>query len=625
MRGFRIELGEIEARLREQPEVRGAVVVAHDGPSGRQLLGYVAADADDGLGESLRQRLKALLPDYMVPARVLVLDELPLNANGKIDRRALPEPDARDDSDYVAPRTDEERLLAEIWQDVLGIERVGVQDNFFELGGDSILSLQVVSRLRNQPALRREIRLRDLLRRPTIAELLGEAGEVVEDTLVVPLAGAGGETFNLLPIQQWLFDVPMDERHHFNQALLLDVLQPLQADALERAVQALLASHDALRLRFVPGASGWTQRYASLEEAAQTPVLWQEEVADSAAVEDAIQRAQRSLDLQRGPLLRVLHCRLASGGERLLLVIHHLAVDGVSWRVLLEDLAAAYAAEVRGESAQLVPVGSSYRDWAERLQAFARSEAGESELAYWLSQLDGAVPAEPPLDNPRGRNLVGVAGEASMSLDAARTARLLKELPGLLQAQINDLLLAALARVVCRWTGDESALIQLEGHGREDLFADLDLSRTVGWFTSMFPVRLMPGAGNAADSVRAVRGQLARIPRNGLGFGVLRHLGRAEIRQQLATLPQPRITFNYLGQFDQAANGQSMFGAAPESLGDFHSPSAPLANWLEIIGQVQDSRLSMRCVFSRKRYRPQTVQALMDAFQAELEQLIDAV
>ncbi|MNQ54030.1 Linear gramicidin synthase subunit B [compost metagenome] len=352
-------------------------------------------------------------------------------------------------------------------------------------------------------------------------------------------------------------------------------------------------------------------------------MLWQETLADSAALEDAIQRAQRSLDLENGPLLRVLHARLASGGERLLLVVHHLAVDGVSWQVLSEDLVAAYSAECAGEAPSLAQPTSRYRDWAQRLQGLARSAEGEAGLGFWVEQLGGSVPAELPLDNPRGHNLVGTAGEAGMSLDPQRTALLLKAVPAALQAQINDLLLAALSRVVCRWSGDDSALIQLEGHGREDLFDELDLSRTVGWFTSMFPVRLRPGSGEVAESVRVVREQLAQLPDRGLGFGMLRYLGRTQVRETLARLPQARITFNYLGQLDQAAGEQSLFGPAPESLGDFHSPSAPLANWLEIIGQVRDGRLGMRCIFSRKRYRPETVQALMDAFQAELEHLID--
>ncbi len=623
VRGFRIELGEIEARLREQPDVHSAVVVARDSQTGKQLVAYVAAVAAEGLGESLRQRLRERLPDYMVPAHVVVLEALPLNPNGKVDRLALPAPQISLDSRFVAPQTAEQQALAQIWQEVLGVARVGLADNFFELGGDSILSLQVVSRARNHPQLQREIRLRDLMRKPTIAELLAVVDAPTAGSITAELALPEGELFNLLPIQQWLFDVPMDQRQHFNQALLLDVLQPLQTGALKQAVQQLLVRHEALRLRFVQGPGGWAQRYASLEEVEQVPVLWQQDLADSQAMAAAIQLAQRSLDLTSGPLLRVLHARLAEGGERLLLVVHHLAVDGVSWPVLLEDLLATYQAACAGCAPELGLPGSRYRDWAQRLQARARSPEGEAELDYWKHQLGADTPPSLPVDNPRGRNLVGTSAEVRFTLDQPRSQLLLKAVPAALQAQINDLLLSALSRAVCRWSQHDSALIQLEGHGREDLFDELELSRTVGWFTSMFPVHLHPGNGEVAESVRAVREQLAQLPERGLGFGVLRYLGRTEVREALAQLPQPRITFNYLGQLDQATSPQSLFGAAPENLGDFHSPSAPLANWLEIIGQVHDGRLGMRCIYSAKRYRPQTVQRLLDAFQAELHSLID--
>ncbi|WP_338746654.1 non-ribosomal peptide synthase/polyketide synthase [Pseudomonas putida] len=621
VRGFRIELGEIEARLRDQPDVHSAVVVARDVQGGKQLVAYVAAAASEGLGESLRQRLGARLPDYMVPAHVVVLPALPLNANGKVDRLALPAPVVGQDNRFVAPSNQEEQVLAGIWQAVLGVERVGVEDNFFELGGDSILSLQVVSRVRNHPGLQREIRLRDLMRLPTIAQLLADAPTPVAVQAEVQLAD--GELFNLLPIQQWLFEVPMAERGHFNQALLLDVLQPLQSDALQQAVQQLLVRHEALRLRFVEGVGGWSQRYASIEEAAQVPVLWQEQLADSLAMEAAIQRAQRSLDLTQGPLLRVLHARLAEGGERLLLVVHHLAVDGVSWQVLVEDLLAAYQAANRGQVAQLPAQTSRYRDWAQRLHQLARSPEGEAGLGYWQQQLGSDAPPELPVDNPRGRNLVGTKAEAHLRLDSEATQRLLKVAPAALQAQINDLLLTALSRAVCSWSQAGSMLVQLEGHGREDLFDELDLSRTVGWFTSLFPLHLKPGGGTPGESLRAVREQLAQVPGRGLGYGVLRYLGRSEVREALAGLAQPRITFNYLGQLDQASDAQGLFGAAGESLGDFHSPTAPLANWLEIIGQVQGGELAMRCIYSRKRYRPETVQALMGAFKAQLHDLIN--
>ncbi|WP_416422490.1 non-ribosomal peptide synthase/polyketide synthase [Pseudomonas sp. App30] len=620
IRGFRIELGEIEARLRAEPQVQAAVVVAMETAGGKKLVGYVAAARIDGLAERLLASLHSQLPEYMVPAQILVLSQLPLNANGKVDRKALPEPQWQG-GDYVAPRNELEAQLAAIWAQVLGVEQVGVFDNFFELGGDSILSLQLVSKVRNSEGLGIEIKLRDLMRYQTIDALLARSAED-SDTPPVALDSqpqGAGERFGLLPIQSWFFEQRMAEPHHFNQALMLSMVAPLDAAALEQALQALVQHHDALRLRFEQAGDGqWQQRYA--EHDASQALLWDEPLASAEAIEALANRAQRSLDLHGGPLLRAVQMHLPDGTAQLLLVIHHMVVDGVSWRILLDDVQALYQAQVSGVPASLPARTSSYRLWVERLQAMAADEQG---LPFWLQLLDDA-PRELPRDNPRGRNLVGVRGNAQMNLDRERTQALLKRVPGALQAQINDLLLTALARVLCRWTGDSSALIQLEGHGREDLFADLDLSRTQGWFTTMYPVHLKPGTGSDfAEAVGRVRRQLQRIPDKGIGYGLLRHAGSAQARQQLQAMAQPRITFNYLGQFDQTFEG-GLFTPARESMGDVYSPVAQLANWLEIIGQVYDGSLSLRCVYSRKCYRPETVQGLMDALRAELEQLVDS-
>ncbi len=619
IRGFRIELGEIEARLRAEAHVQAAVVVALETAAGKKLVGYVAAARIDGLAERLLASLHTQLPEYMVPAQILVLSQLPLNANGKVDRKALPEPQWQG-GDYVAPRTELESRLAAIWAQVLGVAQVGVFDNFFELGGDSILSLQLVSKVRNSEGLGIDIKLRDLMRYQTIDALLARSQDEADAPVRVQdseVQGAG-ERFGLLPIQSWFFEQHMAEPHHFNQALMLSMAEPLDATVLHSVMQALVQHHDALRLRFEQAGDGqWYQRYGDHD--AMQPLLWDQHLASASEIEPLANRAQRSLDLQNGPLVRAVQMHLPDGTARLLLVIHHMVVDGVSWRILLDDLQALYQAQVSGSPANLPARTSSYRAWVERLLAMAGEEQG---LPFWLQLLDDA-PRDLPRDNPRGRNLVGVRGNAVMNLDRERTQALLKRVPGALQAQINDLLLTALARVLCRWTGEDSALIQLEGHGREDLFADLDLSRTQGWFTTMYPVHLKPGHSDIADAVSRVRRQLQRIPDKGIGYGLLRHAGSAQARQQLQAMAQPRITFNYLGQFDQTFEG-GLFTPARESMGDVYSPVAQLANWLEIIGQVYDGSLSLRCVYSRKCYRPETVQGLMDALRVELEQLVDS-
>jgi len=352
------------------------------------------------------------------------------------------------------------------------------------------------------------------------------------------------------------------------------------------------------------------------------PLLWQREVADEAELELFAEEVQRSLDLRDGPVWRTAHVVMANGETRVLMVIHHLVIDTVSWRVLLQDLQMAYEAYDRGEAPSFPFRTSSYRAWAEGLGAYAESFPAE-ERDYWLAQARQPG-SELPCDNPRGKNQVRHQAVAHLTLSEVHTQQLLKQVPAVYRTQINDVLLAALSRVLCRWSGQASALIQLEGHGREDLVADIDLSRTVGWFTSMFPVRLTPGLDDdIGASVRAVQRQLAAVPNKGLGYGVLRHLSGPEVAAQLSAAPQARVTFNYLGQFDQSFDDKAMLVPAAETNGSCYSPMAALGNWLEIVGQVYDGQLALRCVFSNRRYRVETVEQLMQAYQAELEALIE--
>ncbi|WP_038861438.1 condensation domain-containing protein, partial [Pseudomonas sp. R62] len=350
-------------------------------------------------------------------------------------------------------------------------------------------------------------------------------------------------------------------------------------------------------------------------------VLWRREAQSSEEVEALANLAQRSLTLDDGPVWRVMHVALPDGQARLLVVIHHLVVDTVSWRILLDDLKVAYEACVQGLAPQLPIRTSSYRSFAEALQAQAPVIA-EQELSYWLEQLDQPG-VDLPCDNPRGKNLVRQQAQARLKLSREHTEQLLKQAPAVYGTQINDLLLSALSRALCRWSEQPSALILLEGHGREDLFESIDLSRSLGWFTSMFPVRLRPDGDDIGQSIMDVQAQLAGVPQKGIGYGVLRHLAGPDISAQLAALPQARVTFNYLGQFDQSFDEQALLVPALEETGDNYSLKANLGNWLEIVGQVYDGQLALRCIYSSQRYRAGTMDALMSDYQRELEALIE--
>ncbi len=625
VRGYRIELGEIESRLLEHPQVREAVVLALDSAGGKQLVGYLTSEVaqqdaaqQSALREALRARLKSQLPDYMVPTHLVLLEHWPLTANGKLDRQALPAPDLElNRQQYVAPGKPLELSLAAIWGEVLNLSQVGLNDNFFELGGDSILSIQVVSRARQQGI---HFTPRDLFQHQTVQTLAAVATRSEQVTAEQGLLS--GESA-LTPIQHWFFDRTIPQRQHWNQAVLLQPQVALEPHRLEQALLAVVEQHDALRLGFKHTDGRWRAQYQALTEAA---LLWQVRVPaldDCAAL---FADAQRSLDLQYGPLIRVVLVDGAEGGQRLFIAIHHLVVDGVSWRVLLDDLQTVYRQLEAGQAVSLPAKTSALRDWAARLQAYAGSESLREELADWQFRLADAESGL-PCEHPEGERQQRHAETVSVRLSAEHTRQLLQQAPSAYRTQVNDLLLTALARVLCRWTGHASALIQLEGHGRENLFDEIDLTRTVGWFTSAYPVRLTPerieeAAGQGA-SIKAIKEQLRSVPHKGLGYGVLRYLADDACRQQMAALPQASITFNYLGQFDQSFAADALFQPLEQPLGAAHDPEAPLPAELSVDSQVFAGELQLRWTYSAQRFDRQTIGELADAYLGELRSLIE--
>ena len=624
IRGFRVELGEIEAVLGQYPAVKDVVVIVReDIPGNRRLVAYIVPtdsavpDIDD-----MRTWLKKRLPEYMVPSAIVPLPGLPLTPNGKVDRRALPAPDAEHAQgrpEYVAPRTWAETVLADIWAQVLGVERVGVNDNFFELGGDSILSIQVISRA-NQAGL--HITAKQLFQAPTVAGLaaLAETG-----TAIAAEQGLVTGPVILTPIQHWFFEQEMPYPQHWNQSLLLESTTRLDADTLEETVRCLLQHHDALRLRFAPGEVSWEQQIVGMPKIMPFQYLDMSSLDDhdlSATIEHVAADIQAGLNLEQGPLLRVA---LIEAGEhrpqRLLIVVHHLVVDGVSWRILLEDMQTAYQQLSRGQDVHLPPKTTSYQVWAQRLAEYAQTDTVRGQLDFWLGQPAG-VPKSLPLDRS-GSNSEGSAEIVSVTLTEEETFSLLHDVPALYHSEINDVLLTALAQALSRWTGSASVLVDLEGHGRVDLSPDVDVSRTVGWFTSLYPVRLDTVGDDPIQTLRAVQEHLRRIPEQGIGYGLLRYLcSDPTIGEQLAALPEPQVSFNYLGQFDQMLAESNVLRPARESTGpERHSLNAR-RHVLDINGGIAGGRLQVEWAYSRNLHRRQTIEGVAHDFISALQTLI---
>ncbi|MFP2902304.1 condensation domain-containing protein, partial [Corallococcus sp. 4LFB] len=625
VRGFRIELGEVESALGQCKGVAENTVIAReDSPGIKRLVAYVGApEATRPTVDALRAELKTRLPEYMVPAAFVMLESLPLTPNGKVDRKALPalQGDRQDSGKaYVAPRTPEEEKLAAIWASVLGLEKVGIHDNFFALGGDSIISIQIISRA-NQAGLR--LMAKQLFQHQTVAELAQVATAALASQAE---QGVVRGPVPLTPIQHWFFERDIPQAHHFNQAVMIEARQRVDAGLLEKALARLVEHHDALRLRYVRGEAGWTQENAGLEQPVSLRRL---DVSAHAGDEEAQRRAiqaaatdlHKSLRLDEGLLLRALLVERGAGHtERLLLVVHHLAVDGVSWRVLLEDLNTAYTQLRRGVPVSLPSKTTSFQEWARKLEAHARGPAMASELAFWL---EGAREVKPlPVDH-QGLNTLASANSVRAVLETEETRALLQEVPTAYRAHINDVLLAALTQALAGWTGERRARIHLEGHGREELFADADISRTVGWFTSVYPVLLeVPEGGTPGDGLRAVRDTLRRLPNKGLGYGLVRYLRDADDAAKLKAVPSAQVAFNYLGQFDAMAAGESMFGLAKEPAGPGQGEGGLRTALLEVNGLVINGRLELSWTYSEAVHARATVEALAESFLKSLRTLI---
>jgi len=634
VRGYRIELGEIESALRGHASVREAVAVAReDGAGQKRLVAYCVPQSEPGPtpGE-LRDFLTTRLPPYMLPSAFVTLKALPLTPNGKVKRGELPDPSlARPETGaaYEAPRGPVEETLSAIWKEVLKLERVGRDDNFFELGGDSILSIQIVARA-NRAGLRLDPRL--IFEHPTVASLakntaLGESAAAEQGEVVGPVP--------LTPIQHWFFDRRLSAPEFYTQSLMLEARQPLDAGALRGAVTHLLRHHDALRMRYTPDEDGtWRQHNAGPDDRVPfTSYDLSGLAADEQRrrVEEASREAYSVINLPSGPLVSAA-CfdRGPSAPALLLLVVHHLVVDGVSWRVIMEDLQTLYAQLSGGQVVELPPKTTSFKRWAEQLCEYARSEELAREADYWRSlarRAEGA--ARLPRDG-RGPNTLGSARTVTAALSAEQTRALLQGVPQAYRTQINDALLAGLADCLWGWAGGGAGwrvAVSLEGHGREALggaAGEADVTRTVGWFTTRYPV-VLERRGGGGETLKGVKEALRGVPGRGVGYGVLRYMGGAEAGgvAWLGELEEAaEVSFNYLGQFDQVLQESSLFKLSDESLHVAQAPGGMLSHLLRVNAHVAGGRLEVSWTFSENIYRRATVEELAESYLASLRALI---
>ncbi|WP_224360463.1 non-ribosomal peptide synthetase [Hyalangium versicolor] len=619
IRGQRVEVEEVRRRVLSLVGVEEAVVLVEEVAGGKELAAYVVGSGAVSEGE-VRRWVGQGLPAAMVPGRVRVLEQLPLTANGKVDREALrrweqqqPRAGAAEES---RPRTEAEQVLAEAWQRVLGVERVGLRENYFELGGDSIKAIRVSSEVRKKGW---QVEVRQVFMHPTVEELSVWMKRRKEER-----REEGKGEVELTPIQKWLLErVEVKHRDHFNNAVMLKMEQGerVEVEGLKRALKQVEKQHEALRLRWREEGGKVRQWYGE-EQEGEREWLEEKEVGPGEGwqqqLEQEAERLQRSLSLEKGPVWRAGLVRTPEG-ERVLWVVHHVSVDAVSWGVLVEDLASAYRQAVEGAATVVLPERSdSFQAWSRFLHSYA-DNVNPSERSYW-SEVERALSSVPSLrgegQGARGRNQD--SGSVELVLSPERTRLLLGNANRAYNTQAGELVFAALARALQAWMGSHRMAFAMEGHGRTlSAASELDVSRTVGWFTCLYPVVLaLPTRDDIGQHIKQVKETLRAVPEQGIGYGVLRQAGLLPRSEQ-----EPQISFNYLGQSEGGAS-PAPFALAPESTGTMQHPEASRLFDIDILASVAREALRVDISFDTTAFARTRIQELVTGLQRELEHVI---
>jgi len=619
IRGVRIEPAEIETAIREYPGVTAATCIARKRPDGEvQLLGYYTSSNQSGNSSeaALHAHLRERLPSQMVPSSLIRLDSFPLNASGKLDRSKLPEAKVEQKSN-TCPRTPEEVALAEVWATVLKIKDIGREADFFELGGDSIQAIQIISRIREKGYV---LNLRHIFDCPSLSEIAAEmkpVGPVSKN--VATFKGSAP----LIPIQNWFFGLNLKYHSHWNQSRLINFTQAFDISMLESALNKVINNHDSLRLRIRETENGWIQE---LNPNTQPLELKSIQLNDSnnAKAELELQRfcsgIQASLDVSKGEIIRCAYITQAdtNSGE-LFICIHHLVVDGLSWQIILEELELACTQLLEGREVNLPIEGTSFLEWPDYLKHYSRKIASDEYLVKIRNQIttQGNLIA---IEKSTEANLASSTKELKVSLENDETDQLLRKVPSRYKTEINDILLTALALLMESLGCRDSATIFLEGHGREPIADSADLSRTTGWFTTLFPVSLPIRFNETSTAIKSVKELLRSIPGKGLDYGLLTSFnsplnGIRSVR--------PEILFNYLGNLDHHISDMALIKEAQPLWTSEFSPYDERVCTHEILAWIESGRLTIAWYYSENLHTEVNIRRILDKYLEHLREIIN--
>ena len=621
--GNRIELGEIEVVLQEAPQVvQGAVLVKEEENIGKRLVGYIEVN-ESYTKESLKDYLEARLPIHMIPSIFVEMEEMPLTPSGKIDRKALPDTDISGllEENYIAPRNELEKGLVTLWQNLLNIPKIGIDDNFFELGGDSIITIQLVSRAKREGY---SFTPKDVFEYQTIRKLSDNLEKESKHTIITEQEILEGE-FDMLPIQRLFFEDEYPEKTHYNQSLLLNIEKTVSQYNLETIVKALIERHDTFRLAFEKAENAWKQRYTT-----KVGLLQYEDVSEvtteelSNKITEICENYQSSLRLETAEVVKFVFIQTPESDtkNRLFIVAHHLTIDGVSWRIILDDINESLQQITNNKPIQLGKKGSSYRQFSEALSNYAKGNQIASQQYYWETIATNFTPL--PVDHESESSVISDIENYRISLNKEATQALLKEVHKTYTTEMNDILLSALVGSITNHFSVDKITIGVEGHGREDIFENLDISGTVGWFTNVYPLVLSTSKVNSvADLIKSTKEQVREVPEKGIGYGILRYMSDdATLQKSLANITWD-IEFNYLGQLDNALTSNDWLSAANEHPGENLHKNTPHKIRLEVNSFIADGELQLSFGYSKKDYNSETIETIANAYITTLKTIIE--
>ncbi|MGE5342597.1 MAG: amino acid adenylation domain-containing protein [Candidatus Omnitrophota bacterium] len=625
IRGFRIEPGEIENCIARHAKIKDVAVLALENKDKgeKYLCAYIVPREKITIME-LKDYLHGELPEYMVPSYFVRVETIPLNSSGKVDKKALPEPQIQvSESDYKAPENEIQIQLADAWQKVLGMERIGIQDDFFTLGGDSIKAIQIVSRLQKNKL---KLEVNQMFLHKTIEEL----DRYVKPVETAKLADQGMVSGNveLTPIQRWFFKNHQTYGHHFNQSVTLYRKARLNETYIKKIFSKLVEHHDALRMVYQFEGDAVLQNNRGIEgKLFDLEVIALDGKEDEKIIQKQSLRINGSIDWENGPLVKLALFK-GEQGDHLLIVIHHLVVDGVSWRILLDDFESAYLQLDEGKKIAFQEKTDSFKVWAKRLTDYSQDKILLNQLPYW-NEIEGKKVERLPVDHEMKMEdrKFGDNEIIRLELPQEKTVQLLTKVNGAYNTEINDILLMALGLSIKEWARMDSVLVNLEGHGREQIIEDVNINRTVGWFTTQYPVVLdMATFEDLSFCIKNVKETLRRVPQKGIGYGILKYLTPEEKGMGIEFHHVPEIVFNYLGQF-----GGEKFKVIDRvsgitdlvSLKDSFSPEFRVSQKIDIEGVIDANVLKLFFFYNPGDYEKESIEKLVNIFRSSLMTIID--